>query len=127
MNAKGSVLIESSICCFICLVAIIFVFELCRRAQFEVLLHHIAFSQVRARALGAPNTKRDQRSLQILRGSFGAYFGKEMWQALGIKEKREGVGRKKCLVVRVHYRFPSLIQIEEKNHFEMTRKCKFFF
>ena len=106
-------------------VSLLWSWELVRRAQLEIALHHGAFLQARNEVLGR-STRESRRELRTwLRRSLGEERGRKTFAALEIG----GVPRESGVRSRLHLRYEQFLRFPlgpvTKHHFEITKSCLF--
>lgn len=124
---RGSILLEASIALCLLVFAVGVNLELVRRAHSKVLFEHSCFLYVRARALGTGVVQSRKQVFHFLEHALGYQRTRSIFIGLHLEEELVTDG----IEARVHYRYPSLLRFpyrgQQKHHFELTEKCKFFF
>lgn len=118
-GTSGQVFCEASMICFLVVLALVLNIEIVRRAGWETTLQYASFRFARKRAMGKSDRRaRDEvRSFLLLTGAHGRGGPRLKWTShISWDDKMVG---------KISTRFPSLLALPDKHHYEMTKACRF--
>lgn len=111
---------EGLLCLPVILLVVVLEVELWRRAQYEASLHLATFVWTRGRALGVVPAKHQSDVRALLK----AVLGERSLPPLHLSERSLVAGG---MEGKLHFRFPALLALPRKHHYEITKRCPFFF